>query len=66
MTDSPRCRECLAEVEHCHGTVILHLAQRAECTEPDCTTPEVLHAFRIDCVAVGCVCADSAGRRLAV
>jgi hypothetical protein len=29
---------------------------RAECTEADCMTPEVVHAFSIDCEAVGCAC----------
>ncbi|KUI41020.1 hypothetical protein AU197_00135 [Mycobacterium sp. IS-1590] len=51
------CRECVAGLEHCHGTVIHHAAYRAECTEPDCVTPEVAHAFVIDCEAIGCACA---------
>jgi hypothetical protein len=54
---SDECRDCLAGLEHCHGTVIHHAWRRPECTEPDCTTPEGLHTFRIDCDAVGCACA---------
>ncbi|KUH66450.1 hypothetical protein AU184_23905 [Mycolicibacterium novocastrense] len=51
------CRECVAGLEHCHGTVIHHAAYRPECTEPDCVTPEVAHAFVIDCEAIDCACA---------
>ncbi|MGV0792073.1 hypothetical protein [Mycolicibacterium sp. XJ1819] len=51
------CRQCRADLEHCHGTVVHHASMRAECTEPDCVTPEVVHAFDIDCDAIGCTCA---------
>jgi hypothetical protein len=51
-----QCRDCVAEVEHCHGTVIHHAADRIECTEAGCQTPEVAHAFSIDCDAIGCTC----------
>jgi hypothetical protein len=53
------CGECDVEHEHCHGTVILHIGQRPECTEADCATPESLHGYTIDCFAVGCLCAES-------
>jgi hypothetical protein len=55
------CRECLAGLDHCHGTIIRHSLLRWECTEPDCTSPElVAHTFVIDCDAVGCAgCAES-------
>jgi hypothetical protein len=46
----------LAGLEHCHGTVIHHAWYRSECTEDDCVTPEVVHAFSIDCDALGCRC----------
>jgi hypothetical protein len=46
----------MAGLEHCHGTVIHHASQRVECTEPDCQTPEVVHAFSVDCDAIGCAC----------
>lgn len=49
----------MAGLEHCHGTVIHHVSRRAECTEPGCVTPEVVHTFVIDCEAIGCVCAVS-------
>jgi hypothetical protein len=55
MTDD--CRECARGLAHCHGTVIAHAMARAECTEPDCVTPESGHSFTIDCDTVGCGCA---------
>jgi hypothetical protein len=56
---SYQCRECLRGLEHCHGTVIHHSQFRSECTEPDCARPDVVHAFVLDCDAVGCQCATS-------
>ena len=53
---SSECRECLAGLEHCHGTVIHHAWYRSECTEDDCVTPEVMHAFSVDCEALDCPC----------
>ncbi len=53
---SSRCRDCMADVEHCHGTVIHHATLRAECTEVGCETPEAVHAFTVDCDAIGCSC----------
>lgn len=53
---SSDCRDCRAGLEHCHGTVIHHPAVRAECTESECAMPEVVHAFSIDCDALGCRC----------
>jgi hypothetical protein len=54
---SSECRGCEAGLEHCHGTVIHHVRFRSECTEDDCVTAEVVHAFSVDCDAIGCVCA---------
>lgn len=60
------CRDCMAERLHCHGTLIEHWGQRPDCTEPDCSSPEVLlHALTIDCEAIGCGCATSAMHRRA-
>ena len=53
------CRECRAGLDHCHGTFIRHSLRRAECTEQDCESPELIpHAFTIDCDSVGCGCAE--------
>ena len=46
-------------MDHCHGTFIRHSLRRAECTEQDCESPELIpHAFTIDCDSVGCGCAE--------
>jgi hypothetical protein len=58
------CRECREDLEHCHGTVIHHALFARECTE-DCATPEVVHAFRIDCEAIGCSCTVTGARSTA-
>lgn len=56
---SGNCRDCAADADrgHCHGTLIVHLGQRPECTEPDCDTPDTAHSLHIDCYAVACGCA---------
>ncbi|WP_260861203.1 hypothetical protein [Mycobacterium simulans] len=53
------CRDCRAGLDHCHGTIIRHSVGWPECTEAECTSPElVAHSFVIDCDVVGCRCAD--------
>jgi hypothetical protein len=61
---SAECRDCLAGLDHCHGTIIRHslgrVWDRSECTEADCVSPELVpHAFVVDCDAIGCECAES-------
>jgi hypothetical protein len=54
------CRDCQAGLEHCHGTIIEHPLRQTECTEGGCTnTDDVLHAYLLDCGAVGCGCGQS-------
>jgi hypothetical protein len=54
---SLQCRYCRDGWEHCHGTVIVHVQHRADCTEDGCVNPEsIAHSLRIDCEAVGCSC----------
>ena len=58
---SLQCRYCRDGLEHCHGTVIIHLLHRTECTQDECDGPELIpHTFRVDCEAVGCRCAEPA------
>jgi hypothetical protein len=54
------CRDCLAGLQHCHGTVVHHASERVECTEAGCETPEVVHAYVVDCDAIGCTCGVAA------
>jgi len=69
------CRECLAGQPHCHGTLIhhggrhggQHWGQQSQCTDPDCTHPEVLlHSLSVDCDVIGCDCGEGTGDQLAV
>lgn len=61
------CRECVAGRPHCHGTLIRHPDGHQQCTEPDCSHPELLmHSFLVDCGTLGCECADDDRHRLAV
>lgn len=55
------CRECRAGRPHCHGTLIhhggRHWGRPVQCTEPECTHPEILlHSLSIDCASIGCDC----------
>jgi hypothetical protein len=62
-----QCRECVAGRPHCHGTLIHHWGQPAQCTDPDCTHPEVLlHSLTVDCEAIGCACGEHGAHRLAM
>ena len=61
------CRECLAGLPHCHGTLIRHPGQHWQCTEPDCAHPDALmHSLSIDCEAIGCECGERDDHVIAV
>ena len=54
------CPECGLNVDHCHGTLVVHSDRSLDCTDATCDLPDLLrHAFVVDCEAVlgGC-CAD--------
>lgn len=57
---SSGCRDCRDGLQHCHGALVYHARFRPECTEEDCESPEVAHAFSLDCAAIGCACAHGA------
>ncbi|WAL67182.1 hypothetical protein ORV05_05165 [Amycolatopsis cynarae] len=53
------CAGCSSDLDHCHGTVILHEDGSVECTEPDCRDlDEARHTLRITCTEIegGCAC----------
>jgi hypothetical protein len=56
------CQWCRDGLEHCHGTAIHHVRFGFECTEADCQTSAVTHAFSVDCEAIGCPCAVTASQ----
>lgn len=59
------CVSCRTGLDHCHGTVLLHVDGGAECTEPDCADAVLArHALVVDCDSIegGCACEVTAER----
>jgi hypothetical protein len=55
------CPDCGSDLDHCHGTLVVHADRTSECTDPACDLPDLLmHAFVVDCRAVlgGCCVVD--------
>jgi hypothetical protein len=62
------CQDCGLEIDHCHGTLVVHSDRTAECTDAACELLDLLrHPLIIDCVAVlgGC-CAGEVDADLAL
>lgn len=59
--DQTNCPECAAELDHCHGTLIIHTEGTAECTDSECTvTLSCRHGLVVDCSSLqpACSCAE--------
>jgi hypothetical protein len=57
------CQDCGLEIDHCHGTLVVHSDGTVDCTDAACEFPDLLrHALIIDCAAVlgGCCAAEEA------
>lgn len=55
------CGGCEQDLEHCHGTAILHPDGVADCSDdPDCRLAAELHLFMIFCHESDCDC-ETAG-----
>jgi hypothetical protein len=57
------CSDCGLEVDHCHGTLVVHDDRTADCTDAACELLDLLrHAIILDCVAVlgGCCVTEDA------
>lgn len=54
------CVTCERDLDHCHGTLVVHPDGGVECTEPGCADVDrARHALVIDCATVlldGCAC----------
>lgn len=56
------CADCTAELEHCHGTLIVHDDGVVDCTEQDCSDRDpARHPLLLNCVDENpdCGCAQS-------
>jgi hypothetical protein len=53
------CIECEQDLEHCHGTAIVHFDGSADCAEDTgCHLIVEQHLFAISCTEVDCDCGD--------
>lgn len=53
------CAACSNELDHCHGTLIVHATTEVECTDETCVELDaVRHALVVDCESLtgGCGC----------
>jgi hypothetical protein len=66
--DMSRCQDCGLEIDHCHGTLVMHFNRTVDCTDGACELPDLLrHALIIDCaVVLGGCCAGEAEPDLAL
>lgn len=54
-----KCVSCDGDLDHCHGTLIVHLDGLVECTETGCgSLDELRHTLIVECRVVdgGCEC----------
>jgi hypothetical protein len=59
VTDTD-CLGCALNLDHCHGTLVVHADGAVDCTEPDCDdVDKARHTLVIDCddTMVDCGCA---------
>lgn len=54
------CPDCADELDHCHGTVVVHVALEVECGEPGCAGDPARHVWQVPCADTGCTCEDDA------
>lgn len=48
---NPTCPDCSAELDHCHGSLVVHADTEVECTQPGCVD---LHVVRHTLAVVRC------------
>jgi hypothetical protein len=49
------CTDCLEQLQHCHGTLVVHADGRVECLDGDagCTRLAAAHGWRTSCDDLG-------------
>ncbi|MEU5840894.1 hypothetical protein [Rhodococcus sp. NPDC047139] len=53
------CSQCNHELDHCHGTLVLHTEASADCTDPGCVDFAIVrHTLVLECAELdgGCSC----------
>lgn len=51
------CPSCTTDLDHCHGTLVLHSDELVECTEPGCHDFDLIrHALTVTCEEVDGEC----------
>lgn len=59
------CPACANGLDHCHGTLVVHVDGELECTERDCLdTDHIRHDMVIDCAGTLPGCCAPVGRAL--
>jgi hypothetical protein len=62
MSQRVKCRDCAADLEHCHGVAIVHPDGVPDCTEtPACGLPANAHWASVQCSETRCGCEQSDG-----
>ncbi len=57
-----QCADCAAELDHCHGALIVHREGVVECTEDGCFVLEIVrHDMVLDCASLAgdCDCREA-------
>jgi len=53
------CSQCNHDLDHCHGTLVIHAGTQVDCTDPDCVDLEIVrHPLVLECTELdgGCSC----------
>lgn len=54
------CAGCVSSLDHCHGTLVVHVDGGAECTDPSCDdTDQLRHDLAVDCPSTVIGCCES-------
>lgn len=62
MSGEPDCVACGIDLDHCHGTLVVHVDGGTECTDPACDdVDQVRHGLLVDCMALAAGCCAPVG-----
>lgn len=59
MSGEPDCVACARDLDHCHGTLVVHAHGGTECTDPACDdVDQARHDLLVDCAALPSGCCE--------